>query len=354
MLDNGLRPGDFGNAPQRLAALVGLPHLVAEFGVPFDDVLRGFPVAASTFESDENRIPYGLFCQIMDRAAELTGCPHIGLLLGSRFDHRCMGLAGRWMANAPTLEAALTGFIALQSSATRGATAYLHRTGEDYILGYGAFDRSALGYVQNYATVMPVAFNLIRELTGGKATIVEVLFSFRKPSDIRPYRDFFGVPVLFDQPQTGVVFTKASLALPIPGANLLDFAEMQRRAEALLPPGQSPWSDRTRRMLRSALLRGETQGPEIAAALGVHPRALRRSLASERTTFRDLLAEVRFGAAQELLAVTDLSAGEIAAALCYANQPAFNQAFRTWSGMTPREWRQDWKGRQLQGPRPSS
>lgn len=352
MLDTMLPPGDFGTAPQRLAALVGLPALLSEFGVALEDLLRGFPVTAATFERDENRIPYGLFCQIMERAADLTGCPHIGLMLGSRFDHRCMGLAGQWMANAPTLEAALAGFIELQASATRGATSSLHRTGEHIIFGYGAYDRAALGYMQNYATVIPVGFNIIRTVTAGRANVVEILFSFRKPADCQPYQDFFGVPVHFDQPETGIVITEASLALTLPGANPIRFAEMQRLAAASAPPSDTPWSDRLTRLLRRFLLRGNAQADEAAAALLVHPRTLRRNLAAEGTTFKDVLAGVRFGMAQELLTVTDLPAGEIAPALGYANQPAFNQAFRRWSGLTPLEWRRQWRTRpQSQGHR---
>lgn len=350
MLDKTLCQTDFGNAPQRIASLVGLPALLKEFRVPLASVLNGLPVSAATFEDDDTRIPYGLVCQILERAAEVTRCPHFGLLLGSRFDHRCMGLAGRWMQNAPTLEAALSGFIALQSSATRGATAYLHRTGEDCILGYGAFDRSALGYVQNYATVIPIGFNFIRALTSGKAVVTEILFSFRRPKDSRPYTDFFRVPVHFDQIQTGIVMTRSSLALSVTDASPVRFAEMRRLAAGMMPPSDTVWSDRVRRLLRSSLLRGETLASETAAELGVQPRSLRRYLAAEGTTFKDLLGEVRLGAAQELLAVTDMSAGDIASALSYANQPAFNDAFRRWCGVTPQQWRRDW--RRTSGLRP--
>jgi AraC-like DNA-binding protein len=247
------------------------------------------------------------------------------------------------MASAPTLGAALSGFIELQSSATRGATAYLHKTGEHYILGYGAYDRSALGYVQNYTTVIPVGYNFVKALTSGKAEVVEILFSFRKPRDVRPYNEVFGVPVRFDQAQTGIVFTRASLALPIPGANPLHLAELQRLAASVTLPSETPWSDRVRRKLRQSLLLGATRAKEAGAALGVHPRRLRRNLAGEGTTFKDLLGEVRFGAASELLAVTDLSVGDIANALSYANQPAFNDAFRRWSGTTPLTWRKQWR-----------
>lgn len=343
MLATALGVGDFGNAPQRVASLVGLPALVSELGLPFSSVIEGLPVSADTFDNEENRIPYGLFCEVLERAAALTGCPHLGLLLGSRFDHRCMGLAGKWMANAPDLESALTGFIELQSSATRGATAYLHRNGEHYIFGYGAFDRSALGYVQNYAMVSPIGFNLLKALTGGKVGLVEVLFSFRKPKDVRPYANFYGVPVYFNQSQSGIVLTRDSLALPICGATPLHFSEMQRLAAYMTPPSATEWADHVRRILRRSLLRGETGATAVAAELGVPPRTLRRNLASEGGTFKDILGEVRFGAARELLAVTDLSSGEIGAALCYSNQPAFSEAFKRWSGMAPQQWRSEWQ-----------
>jgi AraC-like DNA-binding protein len=343
MLDRALGKPDFGNAPQRMAALVGLPALAAEFGVDFARILEGFPLQRAAFDSDENRIPYGLICQVLEKAAALTGCPHLGLLLGSRFDHRCMGIAGQWMQNAPTLEAALTGFIALQSTATRGATAYLHRVGEYCVLGYGAYDRSALGCMQVYATVIPLAVNFIRSLTGGKARIEEILFTFRKPVDVRPYEAFFGVPVRFGQPQTGIVMAQGSLGLAIPVARAVDFAELQSRASAMMPPSDAVWTDRVKRLLRRSLLRGDVSGPDVAAELGINPRALRRNLESEGTSFKDVLAEVRCNAAQELLAVTDLGAGDIAEALCYANQPAFNHAFRRWSGVTPLQWRMAWR-----------
>lgn len=325
-----------------MAALVGLPTLAAEFGVDLTAILQGLPLSPQAFKNDESRIPYGLACRLLETAARLTGCPHFGLLLGARFDHRCMGIAGRWMQNAPTLETALTGFIALQASATRGATAYLHRSGDNYIFGYGAYDRPALGHVQNYATVIPVAFNILKALTARQAVVLEVLFSFRRPVNPKPHEEFFGVPVRFDQPQTGIILSEPSLALPVVGANADIFAELQKLAATLTPPCDAPWSDRVRRLLRRSLLRGETLGPDAAVELGVHPKTLSRRLETEGTTFQAILAEVRFGAAQELLAVTDLAAGDIALALGYANQPAFSHAFRRWSGMPPRQWRKKW------------
>jgi len=349
MLDIDARPFDFGDSPQRMAALVGLPDVLAESGVAVSDVLAELPLDPSVFDSDENRIPYGLATRLLENAARLTGRADLGLVLGSRFDHRCMGAAGQWMQNAPTLEAALTGFIALQSTATRGATAFLHKHADHVIFGYGAYDRTALGHTQVYSVVISMAANIVRTLTGGQVRPVEVLLSFRKPIDQRPYVDFFGVPVRFDQPLSGLVLSFTGLRARIQGANPIDFAQLQERAASLMPPGDKIWSGRVRRLLRTSLLRGEVTAAESAGRLRVHPRALSRHLAAEGTRFQEVLDEVRSGSAKELLAVTDLSIGDIALAIGYTNHAAFDYAFRRWSGMTPSDWRKTWLSRQTTG-----
>jgi AraC-like DNA-binding protein len=325
-----------------MAALVGLPALLEEFGVPLGDLLHGLPLNPADFASDENRIPYGLATVLLARAAQMTGCAHFGLALGARFDHRCMGMAGRWMQNAPTLGVALGGFIALQPTATQGATCFLHRHGDQVIFGYGAFDRTSLDYRQNYAVVIPMAFNIVRSLTGGRADVAEILFSFRKPQDTQPYHRFFGVPVRFDQPESGLLMAASSLDLPVKGASPVDFAMLQSEANGLMPPGEKPWSDRVTRSLRASLPLVRFKAADVASDLCIHPKKLSRLLALERSSYRDLLAEVRYQAASELLATTDLPVSEIALAMGYQNHAAFDAAFRLWSGMTPSGWRADW------------
>jgi AraC-like DNA-binding protein len=77
----------------------------------------------------------------------------------------------------------------------------------------------------------------------------------------------------------------------------------------------------------------------MARSLGLVPRTLRRQLSAEGTVFETIRDDVRFNAARELLALTDLPVGEIADALAFASHSAFGQAFRRWSGSSPTAWR---------------
>jgi AraC-like DNA-binding protein len=329
------------DAPQRMALLTGIPQLLSEFGVSLDQALSGLPIEPEVFSDEERRIPYSVATELLRRSAQLTKCDTFGLLLGSRYDHRCLGAPGLWMQHAPDLETALSGFVELQRGNSRGASVYLHRYGDAVIFGYGVYEGGAVAHEQIYALIEALAFNTVRALTRVAAKPSEVLFSFRRPADATPYAEFFRVPVRFDQPETGLVLPLTALAAPIPGARPDERARLERLAAANAPPSDRVWTDRVRHAVRPLILRGEPTSLSAAAQFKLNVRTLSRYLASEGTTFQAILDDVRFAKARELLAVTTLPIGEIAHALSYASHPPFIDAFRRWSGVTPSEWRRD-------------
>ena len=73
----------------------------------------------------------------------------------------------------------------------------------------------------------------------------------------------------------------------------------------------------------------------VAAALGVGERSLRRRLATEGTSFQELLDEVREALALQLLETGVLSVEDVALRLGYAEASTFIVAFRRWRGTTP-------------------
>jgi AraC-like DNA-binding protein len=94
-----------------------------------------------------------------------------------------------------------------------------------------------------------------------------------------------------------------------------------------------------RAAIRLLLLRGSASGDEAAAMLAMHRRTLNRRLAEIGTTFREVLADVRFETARELLEYTNIALIEIATTLGYEDASAFSRSFRRWAGCAPSEWR---------------
>jgi AraC-like DNA-binding protein len=73
----------------------------------------------------------------------------------------------------------------------------------------------------------------------------------------------------------------------------------------------------------------------VAAASGMSERTLQRQLSEEGTDFSTLLEEARKARAMAWLDQGSMPISEIAAALGYANPPAFTRAFRRWTGQAP-------------------
>ena len=339
MFDANAESNFLVDAPQRVGPLAALPLLLDELGVSFETASADMRFDNQALSDPDRRIPFEAAGELLRRCAELSDCPHLGLLLGMRSDLDVLGSSGEWMRNAPDLEAALSGFIRFQHANSRGASLYLRRHGDAALLGYGIYDRRAVAADQIYALVVAMMFNAVRELSGGRVQPVEILFAFRRPREIEPYTSLFGSRIHFDQPESGIVLTPAALATPVEGARPDALEALERAARASAPPSERPWTDRVRHMVRPFLLRGEPTSVQAAAHLGVHVRTLARRLAQEGASFQQVLDEVRYAMATELLKGTDLRVGDVAAALSYSGREPFNYAFRKWTGLSPSAWR---------------
>lgn len=113
-----------------------------------------------------------------------------------------------------------------------------------------------------------------------------------------------------------------------------------RRADEPRPSqGPRALTEDLRRVLRTELLRDNCSAAAVARFFSMHRRTMNRHLRMEGLAFRQVANEVRFELACELLANTDMTLGQIAAALKYSELSAFTRAFRRWSGQAPSAWR---------------
>jgi AraC-like DNA-binding protein len=333
--------GDTGaDRLQRIGPLVGLPGLVEELGVSWATFIATQRISADTFEDPNHRSDYADLAALLDAAAKETSCDHLGLLLGSRFDHTSLGLPGQRMRHSCTLDEALTTFVSLQNLNSNAGAAYLHKWGDSAVFGYGIYGRVAHGQHHAYPLIMAIVNNMVRGLAANAVRPTEVHLSIRRPPDDSEYRRILGVPVRFDQPESGVYLRRADLSQPVAGADpqaaqLLDAAI--RDQMAAVGPN---FSQQVLHRLRPMMLRGEATSLEMATQMGCHVRTLSRRLAKEGVSFQLLLDQVRHQTACELLALTDLKISEIAHSLKYSAHAPFIEAFRRWCGQTPSQWRQ--------------
>ena len=89
------------------------------------------------------------------------------------------------------------------------------------------------------------------------------------------------------------------------------------------------------------LLTGKKEAADIANLFDISERTLRRRLNNEGTSMQRLLADTRHELASHLLLNTNLPVSKISADLGFAAPAIFSRAFRSWTGLSPRQWRKE-------------
>ena len=101
-----------------------------------------------------------------------------------------------------------------------------------------------------------------------------------------------------------------------------------------VPPDDAKVSGQIRAML-SSQLDGDWDSGTIARALAMSEATLRRRLAAEGVTLRELIADVRMASALVLLQATSRPVSEIASKVGYESPSRFAVRFRDRFGFAP-------------------
>lgn len=162
---------------------------------------------------------------------------------------------------------------------------------------------------------------------------------FELSGDPHPVYEMFGAlfgtdKIIFNAPKNIVVWHSSALDAQLPQANpaTAQFYEQQCADLIQRRRNRRGVSGRVRELLIRH--RGVTDQSRVAADLSVSVRTLRRRLADEGTTFRELSSETYGMLAEELLRA-GLTVEQAADRLGYGSASAFTSAFRSWKGQSP-------------------
>jgi AraC-like DNA-binding protein len=319
-------------ANQRVGPLAEIPRLLRELGIDPAEVLAGAGLDTDALESLENRIPYVAVGRLMHECVVKTGCGHFALLVGQRTRLSHLGLPGHLIRYSPTLGAAIRTFAVYQHLNSQGMVKFLLEKDGVATLGCVVYQKGTEHVDRIYDFDAAATLSVMRELWGARWSPERMLFSRAKPTDVGLYRRFFGAPCRFGLLRTALVFPASNLERRLAGADPKQLRILEAQAHARDDFGVV---FRLRRTLRSLLLTQAASGDEVAKLLSMHRRTLNRRLKAEGTTFQQVLDEVRFEAACQLLDRGRIPITEIAVSLGYAETSAFSRAFRRWSGTAP-------------------
>ena len=168
-------------------------------------------------------------------------------------------------------------------------------------------------------------------------------FPYPEPGHVSVYPTIFCKHVRFDAVAASILFDKHYLALPLT-RSAADLDSMLKSALRLTVLPYRPYRrdrllvERVRRVLREA--RGRILGAEdVASELALSTRTMHRRLREEATSLRDLKEEAKLELAKQELMRGRTPIKRIAEIAGFRNEKSFSRAFRSWTGVSPREFR---------------
>ena len=191
---------------------------------------------------------------------------------------------------------------------------------------------------QSVQMAMVALCGLLRWLSGQPVAPLQVSLRQPRPASVRRWQNWFGCAPEFAAAGDAMAFPAEVLDLAIAGTDTAQAKERERAArQALQQLKEQQVLAHIRYWLEQSLLLGEPDRGWVASCLGLSISSLQRRLRAHGVTFRQLLDEVRYGRARELLA-RGVALNEIALQLGYQEQSNFQRAFRRWAGITPGRW----------------
>lgn len=190
-------------------------------------------------------------------------------------------------------------------------------------------------------------FQLFSWLIGYRLPLTGAGMPHHAPRGAHPFVEVLGVPLMFDQPTNSLSFPASHLDKRI----VRTASELQAIIDYFpfdLSPGgdgHATLSDQLRLLLLDSLQQLGRM-PELGTAaqlLHMSAATLRRRLAAEGTSFREVRANCQRDIAAHLLRHGNTPVEDIARRVGLSDDRALRRAFREWTGETPADYRKQFR-----------
>jgi len=312
-----------------------LLSLASEMGMSLDDCLAGTQIVSDELENPLSSIFVWQELAVLRNIQAFRGNEEqLGLMVSRRCTASGLGVFGQALATSETLKQAwelMERFQLLGLGFSR-----FEFCADDKQLSLTIHDFEMPSDCQRFCEErgLGACLCLFSDLVGHPLLAKSVSMRLPAPSDQNAYHDFFGVEVQFNAPETSIVFDRAIENSPLPNANRkLQLASIRYCNEAI----ESQIFSTTFESRVTAILEAQNLSSNLedaAQLLSISSRQLRRHLAKESTSFREILLNLKFARARARLN-SGVSVNKLAQELGYASQASFSRAFKKHTGKPP-------------------
>jgi len=309
--------------------------------VDIDTFLLSLNIDPESVKSPDSYIPLETYLLIQDEAANFTNDPYLGLHMGEFVEAGSWSILGYMMMNCRTL-----------GEAFEKSARYARIIG-NLIEGNARLELNKIKVTLDvpshapemsrhcYEAVISGSVRMMRTLTGADINPLEVTFTYPEPASRSEYERIFQCPVLFGQESNSFTIDLDIIFTPIKYANpdMLQYFENYAQEFLGSIERQNEYTHTVTKIILSKLDDESLSIEKVAREMAVSVRTLQNRLKDEGVVFSDLLMDTRKKLAKKYL-TENYSVEQITYLLGFSEPSVFRKAFKKWSGVTPREYRE--------------
>ncbi|MGI9625705.1 MAG: helix-turn-helix domain-containing protein [Longimicrobiales bacterium] len=326
------------------SVLIPAVAILDEIGASTDELRRRERLPRVGSATATTYIPLRSAFAFTKNAADAQGIQEFGYRIAERVQLEGAGRWGPRVSTAVTLHHAIqimSDWIGLDMPAVRIG---LERRGDREWLWreHRPFGRDMPGYSLGQQYILRVLVDVVRRVEGPDWCPTRLELDSRAGEWGAQRPDFLGdAQIQFDAARIAIELPKGSLRrrLSIPGPTGSGPAPAGLRK--LSEPPASDLKGSLHQILKG-MVYDYPLTPELGAKiLSCSERTLRRRLASEATSWREVADRVRLETALDLMDDPSVSMADVAGLLGHSQYPHFYRAFKRWTGESPGAYRKN-------------
>lgn len=324
--------------------LRGLVDHVRATGADALPVIEAMGLTEDELREPDRRILHALQDDAFAMAERVTGDSNVGLHAGTSMHVVHFGIVGQLAMTCHTGGELLDLQVRYQGLIGNGVRSTYVRTDREIVLEFDIARFGPSRHSLEYTLAAQVT--LARLLAGPEFVLTRFEFQYPEPPQPHEQVRVFGCPVRYGCQKTSAHFPLRVHDLVLsggdPGARAALEIAARQRLDALQVQMQHVDRDvaRAQQYVADRLSTGAPSVEQTAAAMDTSVRTLQRRLKEHGLSYRDVVEQARREVAEKLMADASLSLLDVALLVGFADQSAFNRAFRRWFQATPSELRE--------------
>jgi AraC-like DNA-binding protein len=314
-------------------------------GLQVEALLQTHGLCASHAARPYELVPLRSFVALVEDIAERLNRPFLGLEVGQHLGVDALAPFSAVLRLAQTLRAALENLARFHPAWQTHTKLEIVRAETTTVLRYAIFDSAIGPRRQNAEFAMASLCTTIRQLSTGGWRPLEVQFQHDVETRRARLNEFFRAKITGHSATNLMIIANEAIDRPlhwhIGSEDRALLPSLERHLHSLLG-GPNPvtrnCADRVRMLIGRRLGASAVDIESIAAEMSVSARSLRRRLSCEGTSFRRILQEQRYAEMRAVLTQGTAPLMTLADRLSYSDSSALSRAFKSWAGVSPREY----------------